>query len=225
MLTELIIEQCKEKRENRIEARKEQKEIFRTRPEMSIIDYKNYIARVGYGIKRKCDIELFVARIENITITGQMKQDVVYAHYRKEDFNLDEWCCVVYTFKNVGKTAASSLDIICNYQKYICIFPCDRAQYWVADNALNYWYCYDKKIRVGETITVKFCYHKDRIITGMISPIISVCMEDDNGRYWTQPLFAPTDKVYDSRLISYKEYREKINTHKAEECFKKPWLW
>lgn len=50
-------------------------------------------------------------------------------------------------------------------------------------------------------------------------------MIDDNGRYWTQPLFAPQDKIYDSRMISPKEYIEQTRTTLAEECFKKPWLW
>ena len=78
---------------------------------------------------------------------------------------------------------------------------------------------------IGDTVKVKFCYNKECVIGGMFSAIMSIIMEDDNGRYWSQPLFAPENKIYDSRLISYQEYRNQINTDIAEECFKKPWLW
>lgn len=225
LLVTLIVERHKERRTDRIEADREKKEIFQTRPEIAVTECKDYLARVGYGIKQKCDIELFVAQIERVTTTGEKRHDVVYAHYSEGDFNPDEWCCVIYKFENRGKTDISSLDIICNYKKDTCIFPCDSAQRRAAANVLSYWYCYDKKIRIGETISVKLCYHKDRILLGMFSAIMSVAMEDDNGRYWVQPLFAPTNKIYSSRQISYKEYREEICADIAEECFKKPWLW
>ncbi len=224
-LLTLLLDKRKERREDKLEARKERNEIFRNRPEMAISDYKNYISRSGYGIKQKCDIELFVAHIEKTTISGTKKNDIVYAHYREEDFNNKDWCCVIYTFKNAGKTDISSLDIICNFKKDTCIFEVESATRFASGNVLNYWYCYDKKIRVGETVTIKFCYHKERVLAGPISAVMSISMEDDNGRYWTQPLFAPLDKLYDSRQYSHKQYREDIQTEIAEECFKKPWLW
>ena len=85
--------------------------------------------------------------------------------------------------------------------------------------------CFDKKIRVGETITVKFCYHKERIINGTLSAIMSIGLEDCNGRHWMQPLFAPTEKIYDSRMVSYKDYISEVRVDAAIECFKNPMLW
>ncbi len=107
LLINLIIERRREKHSVSIEARKEEKEILKTRPELAVVDYKNHLSRVGYGIKQKCDMELFVARIENVTTTGTKRQDFVYAHYREEDFDPDEWCCVIYKFENKGKTDIS----------------------------------------------------------------------------------------------------------------------
>ena len=149
----------------------------------------------------------------------------INAHYKEEHLNSDEWCCVIYTFKNAGKTDISSMDIIWHFQQSSCIFPADETRQWAEGNLLNYAYCYDKKIRVGDTVSMKVCYHKDAIIPGLISATISIGMIDDNGRYWTQPLFAPQDKLYDSRAISPKDYIEQTRTDMAEECFKKPWLW
>lgn len=225
MITTLILDRRKEKREDRIEARKTKEEVYRNRPEMDIVDFKNYLSRPGYGIKQKCDIELFVANIENVTTTGQKKKDVVYAHYREEDLNEAEWCCVIYTFKNAGQTDVSTLDIICNAKKNTSIFPCSMVKVLASNKTLNYRFCYDKKIRIGEIVTVKFCYHKERIGQGIFSAPMSIGLEDDYGRRWMQPLFTPADKVYDSRQVPYKEYREELLTDSAEECFKKPWLW
>lgn len=225
LLVNLIVERRREKHADGIESRKEKKEILQTRPEMAIVDYKDYLMRAGYGIQQKCDVELFVARIENVMTTGTKRQDVVCAHYREEDFNPDEWCCVIYKFENKGKTDISLLDIICNYKKDTCIFLCDAAQSMAANHMLNYSYCYDKKIRIGETITIKFCFHKDRVLAGMLSATMAIGMEDDNNRHWIQPLFVPDEKIYDSEQTSYQEYREQVLADMAEECFKKPWLW
>ena len=51
-----------------------QREIFENRPEMSIVEYKDYLSRPGYGIKQKCDIELFVAQIDRVTVENNGKK-------------------------------------------------------------------------------------------------------------------------------------------------------
>lgn len=225
LLTTLALDKRKEKREDRLEAKKLQREAFQNRPEMQIVDFKDYIVRTGYGVKQKCDIELFVAHIETVTVEGKKKRAIVHAHYKEEHLNPDEWCCVIYALKNSGKTDISTTDIIWHFQQSSCIFPATEARQWAEGNLLNYSYCYDKKIRVGESISLRICYHKDSVIPGMFSAPVSFGMIDDNGRYWTQPLFAPQNKIYDSRAISPKEYIEQTRTILAEECFKKPWLW
>ena len=224
-ITTMAVEKRKELREDMAEARKARNEAIQNRPEMEIVEYKDYIKRTGYGVKQKCDIEVMVAHIEDVTVTGNKKSKRVEAQYRAEDFNPDDWCCVIYTLKNAGKTAISALDIICNHKKDTCIFSCDNCISWAANHLLNYSVCYDKKIRPGEAVTIKFCYHKDRIITGMWSPLMSIGMEDDNGRYWMQPLFAPTEKIYDSRMVTYKDYITEVRSDAAIECFKNPMLW
>ena len=103
LLTTLALDKRKEKREDRLEAKKLQREAFQNRPEMQIVDFKDYIVRTGYGVKQKCDIELFVAHIETVTVEGKKKRAIVRAHYKEEHLNPDEWCCVMYTLKNSGK--------------------------------------------------------------------------------------------------------------------------
>lgn len=219
-LITLLIEHYKEKHKNKIEFSRKMEEAFKNRPEIEIVNYKNYFSRVGYGIKQKTDIEAFVAPIKNITVTGDGKNAQVNAHYFKDDFDATNWCCVIYTFKNAGKTNISTLDIISCNQKSTCIFTCGSARKWAEKNLLNYNICYDKKIRVNDTLTVKLCYHKDSIIDGRWAASIDIGMIDDNGLHWTQPLFAPANKVYDSHYISAKNYMQQIRVDIAEEYFK-----
>lgn len=207
-----------------------QREIFENRPEMSIVEYKDYLSRPGYGIKQKCDIELFVAQIDRVTVEnngkkGRKKKEWVIAHFNTEDKNTDQWACVIYTFRNVGKTDISATDVISRYQKETCIFPCELAGEYMVQGVLNYSCCHDRKIRVGETVSVKLCYHKERVTTGMFSANMSIGMQDDHGRYWQQPLFAPTDKVYDSRQVRGDRYMDDLRPDTAIECFKNLGLW
>lgn len=62
-------------------------------------------------------------------------------------------------------------------------------------------------------------------LSGMMSSIMFMCLEDCNNRFWNQPLFAPNNKIYDSYEITYKEYKDEYLPDSAIECFKKPWLW
>lgn len=122
-----------------------QEEIHHSRPKFDITEYKDYLSRTNYGIKKPCDIELFVAHIQSVSVRGKKKDPIVDAYYKSEHFNPEEWCCVIYTHKNAGKTDVSSLDIICNYMKDTCIFPVDRASWYADNHLLNYSECYDKK--------------------------------------------------------------------------------
>ena len=220
-----ISDKRKEKREDSIESRKLKREAFRTRPEMTIVEYKNYLSREGYGVKQKCDLDIFVAKIDDISIEGDKKRKEVLAHFDKNKFNQDEWCCVIYSFKNVGETAISLFNVICNTQKVLCLFPVSDASELGLNNCLNYCCSFDKKIRQNEKVTVKLCYHKDQVPYSVISAYISLGMIDENGRHWMQPLFAPEEKIYDSRPVSAKFYNESMSTEIAEECFKNPVMW
>lgn len=209
------LEVRKERREDEKDRIREQKETYEKRPEMEIVEFKDYLSRPGYGIKQKCDIELFVAHIDHVTIKengkkGKKQKQRVIAHYNPEDKDAGQWCCVIYTIKNMGKTDVSTTDIICTHIEDTCIFPCSYAPEFMEVGALIYSECYDRKIRSGETVTLKLCYHKERVITGLISAIITIGMQDDNGNYWQQPLFAPYNRVYGSKQVSWDSYRNDL---------------
>ena len=221
----ILSDKRKEKREDRLEEKKQNREAFQNRPEMTIVEYKDYISRVGYGVKQPANIDVFVAHISKTSIVGDKRHSSVLTFYEDKSLNIDEWCCVLYTLKNTGKTDISTFYLFSNFQQTTCIFPSSEARQYADANMLNYSYCYDKKIHAGETVSVKICYHKECIVPGLFSAPMSIGMVDDNGKYWTQPLFSPQDRIYDSRRSSLAEFNEMIRTTTAEECFKKPWLW
>ena len=138
---------------------------------------------------------------------------------------------MIYTLKNVGKTDIASLDVICNIPKDTSFFPTnnsledDMLYKWVANNLINYSVGGNQKIRVGETITIKVCYHKDRIIYGSIGPVATLGIIDVNGNCWAQGFNIPYDYVDYSHQISNLDLKELCNIDKAIECFKNPWLW
>lgn len=216
----LVLDLLREKRKDKKDKLKLRKKIYNNRPEFKIVEYKDYITRKGYGIKQQCDLNVFVACIDNVVVN-----DDVIVQFEKKDFNEKEWCSVIYTFENIGKTDISHLYIIGTHQRNAVIYDMKCAKEMSEKGIVNYSQPLDKKIRQGEKFTLKICYHNERIYSGMISAAFCIGIADCNGRYWVQPLFAPHDKLYDSYAISYKDFREEILPDKAIECFKRPWLW
>lgn len=216
-----FLDRRKERREDKREKEKDKKEIYDNRPELEIIDYKNYICRPGFGIRNEYDINIFMTKIGSVSVD----YETVEVHYNKDYFNEEEWCCVVYTFRNIGKTDIQCINPICVYKKDTILCSVSVAQEVLKHGLLSYGVWYDHKIRVGEVFTMKICYHTECIMTGMISSNMIMGIEDCNKRCWIQPLFAPYNKIYDTCRVSKEEYKELLLPDKAIECFKKPWLW
>lgn len=221
LLLEIRREHRQDKKEKKKELEKNKKESYENRPELEIVDYKNYTNRPGYRIKKQFDINIFLTKIKNVSVEG----DLVNIHYNKELFEQDNWCCVIYMFKNIGKTDIRCINPICTYQKDTILCNVDSAEMIAEYGMLSYSSYYDKKVRVGEEVTMKVCYHKDCIVTGNFSAIMDMGFEDSKGRHWLQPLFAPHDKIYDAYGVSCKAYEDNLRADSAYECFVKPWLW
>ena len=217
----LLLDKRKERREDKKEKQNEKKKIYEERPELQIIEYKEYLNRPGNKLKKECDINVFMTKIEKVSI----EDDIVIAHYNKEYFNEEEWCCVIYEFKNAGKTDIRCVSPICTYKKDTMLCSVYSAQMILEHGFLSYSTLYDTKIRAGESFTMRVCYHKDCIMTGMLSANMVMGIEDCNNRFWRQPLFAPNNKIYETHRITYKEYKDDFLPDAAIECFKKPWLW
>ncbi len=183
----------------------------------------DYFDKPGVNIEDKTsNLEIFVLPIDGIKV----EDDHVIAQYDKDMLNKEDWICREYILKNVGKTSVYEIDLICNAKKTTCIFDVHMMNEGTFNfGVLNYSEMYDRRVGPDETFKLKLCYNKDRIISGTFSAMFELGMRDDNGDYWFQPFFAPDDKLYESRNVSYKEYRVKSRADIAIECFKKPYMW
>lgn len=201
-------------RGRRKEKQEEEQRIRDNRPELKIVDYKEYLNGSKRKVKEECDINLFVTMIDSVSGAG----DDVSIHYNKEYFNEKEWCCIIYKFKNVGKTDIRCVKPI-SVHKNIALFNANMAKEYLKHQMLSCSTLYDKKTYIGDTFTMKICYHQACILEGMVSANMVMAMEDSNGRFWEQPLFAPRDKIYESKQITYKEYKGLSSIEKRYEKF------
>lgn len=147
---------------------------------------------------------MFVAPIENVSVID----DKVVATYKPEISNVQEWVCVVYKLKNVGKIDIICLNVIDNNSRNTILCDVDSVEYYIENGLLNYSECYNHIIRVGETVSLRICYHKDCIVSGIFAASFTIGMEDRNGRYWTQGLFAPKKRYMKHILLNPKNTKK-----------------
>ena len=94
------------------------------------------------------------------------------------------------------------------------------------NHLLNYSVILDKSIKPQETIKIKICYVTDRIIESNIgSAPISIWLVDSNNNWWEQPLFSPSNRIYNVTRTSYKKWRDSTDITTAIKCFIDPMLW
>lgn len=193
--------------------RQEEQEIWRTRPELEVVDVQRQnVAELADG--RPFDAEGFFARVESL----EWRNGVPYATYRQDDFDAKNWRGVVFTLRNVGKT-----DI-----KQLCIANAEKREYslfssrWTypADKTLGLHYCFEieKPIRVGETITLALRCRQTSRLPGVY--LFSVVPIDQNrDRYWRQFLSTWEECATDSEEIFYDEYLDETNVERAAKLY------
>lgn len=218
-----IFDRKKEGREEKKAMLAKIEEQRKNRPEFLITSMKDSFNRPGTCIdSHACDMEVFVANIKEVNV----EEGIVFVEYDESILDKKSWVSRQYTLQNVGKTVVYEVAIISHYKRNTCIFNAKTInERFINDGILNYFELLDKRIAPGESFTLKLCYSKDKVITGFLTAIFEIGMRDDNGIYWVQPFFAPEDKLYESRKITYQEYREAILPDNAIECFRKPYLW
>lgn len=217
LIVSLILEKKKEKCEDSLKEKSRKQEMHQNRPELQIIKYEEYLNPAGYGFNKDCEIDVFLAHITDVEIVEGKKHRIVSARYDDDNNNREGWCCVIYTLKNAGKTNISSLYLIDNLRNDTSLFPSNNIEHCIKHGLLHHIECYDTKIHVDETVKLRICYYKTRIITSLCTASLSFVIEDDNGNYWLQPLFAPRDKLYDSKAISHMRFYEMMNDNEQRD--------
>lgn len=111
--------------------------------------------------------------------------------------------------------------------KNLSLVELERKEFYIKENLLNYevW-SHKRYIKQGQTLKIRIYYIKEQVmISNFGTPILTVWLNDVNGRFWSQLLASPSSQIEISHYRKYSEFREDINIDKAIECFKKPYLW
>lgn len=191
----------------------ELKRINDERPRLEIVSFKE---NQPYVASTKSDLDVLVLRIESVNIRENTPEFI----YDEKALDLNNLITFDYELKNIGLTEIDNITIGCNYQRDTMITDVNHRDPIINHRYLSYdATCRKRFIKSGDQFTLRVCYLKDKVINGALSASLSIYMEDINGRVWQQPLFAPTNETGDSNAISYKQFKDSIDTNLAENCF------
>lgn len=211
----------KKTRQEELKRQKEKEEqLFENRPRLEIMGYKKLSK---YSISRKADINVLLCSIKDYK-----NESRAMFYYDTEVVEPEKWVSVEYTLKNIGHTEISHMYFSTNLPKNTSLFGVETRENEMCyeNNLLNYSVILDKSVKPKESIKLKICYIDEKIVLSNIgSATITIWMVDEKNNWWSQPLFAPENKIYNSKRSSHKEWKDYTDESKAIECFKNPMLW
>ena len=203
-----------------LKRQKKEEQLFENRPCLEIMGY-NKLSK--YSAAKKVDISLLLCGIEDYKNKGR-----AMFYYDPKVIESENWVSVEYTLKNIGHTEISHIYFSTNLPKNTSLFGIENKENEMCyeNNFLNYSVILDKSVKPRESIKLKICYIDEKIILSNIgSATITIWMVDEKNNWWSQPLFAPENKIYNSKRSSHKEWKDYTDESKAIECFDNPMLW
>ena len=210
------------RKQGRIELQKQKEELQKQYEERPRLELKKFKDLEHGKIQSKCDCECLLLNIEKI----EDDNGHFLFYYDDKALDLNNLCCVEYIFINTGKTEIDSICVVSTHPRTTSMIELDKRNYLFDYKTINYESWSSKRfIKPGESVSVKICYVKDKVMVSPISAVAAIYMEDINGHLWHQPLFCPTDEMENSNRANYKEFRDNKNVGLALDCFKDPSLW
>lgn len=213
-------ENKKARREELKQQKEKEEQLFENRPRLEIMGYKKLSK---YSISRKADISVLLCGIKDYK-----NENRAMFYYDTEVVEPEKWVSVEYTLKNIGHTEISHMYFSTNLPKNTSLFGIENGENEMCyeNNLLNYSVILDKSVKPRESIKLRVCYIDEKIIvSNMGNATITIWMIDEKNHWWSQPLFAPENKIYNSKRSSHKEWKDYTDESKAIECFKNPMLW
>ena len=215
----LFVENKKQKHQDALARKEELQKQYEERPRLELKQFKD----LEHGkISSKCDCECILLNIESIT-----ENDGIFLFsYDEKALDLENLVCVEYLFKNTGKTEIDSICVVSTHPRTTSMIELEKRSFLINYKTLCY-EAWSKKrfIKPGESVSIKVCYVKDKVMISPISACAVIYMEDINGHLWHQPLFCPTNEMENSNRANYKEFKDNKDIRLALDCFKDPSLW
>lgn len=221
VLMTIRYENKKEIREEIRRQKEKEEQQFENRPRFDIVAYSNMRK---YSEGQQADLSVLLCPIEKY----EKNDGRSMFYYPPEIVDSQKWSSVKYTLKNIGHTEISHLFVSTNLPKNTALFENNKGEnkLYYENHLLNYSVILDKAIKPKESIKLKVCYIDEQVVVSSIGRApITIWLIDERGNWWSQPLFAPANKIYDCKRTSSKEWKDTTDEEKAIECFEKPYLW
>ena len=204
------------------EIKEESKKVEETKPRLEIIKHTNIKKSPEYN-KREIGCCALFLKIIDYKCSGSRVQ----FYYDEQALEINNLVYVEYILKNIGQTEIMDICLSTNLPKNTSLLELDDREFYIRDKLLNYNVFSNKKyIKPGDSIKVRVYYINDKIIDSIIgSATITVWLSDVNGRYWSQSLFCPDNKIGLPYLSNYREFKEYTSVETAIKCFINPYLW
>ena len=219
VLMTIAYEKSKYAKEERRHLKEKEEEQIKARPRLEIQKYFDFDDEKVLD----SDLEVVMARIKDFKIIGR-----ACFEYNSDIINRDKWISVDYILKNIGATEIDHLYLITNLPKNTSIFNASNNEY-ISDyknKFLNYSVILEKTIKPQQTVKIRVSYVADEVMVSNLGGApISIWLMDINKNVWSQDLFAPQNKIYNSEKRDHKAFREYTDTTTAIECFKNPMMW
>lgn len=201
---------------------KDLKEEFDNRPRLEIVLTKKNIEGKAKSTS-KPSVNCLVVPIKNYREEGRTQ----LFDYDERVIKKDEWVYIEFKLKNEGKCIIDHLYVTWNSAKNTSMFDVNNDEYlgFISNNMLNYRVMFEESVKPGQEFSLRFNFHKDFIMYGLISAEASIWMFDEYKNIWEQPLFVHRNTIYDAQRATYTDFKSMTDTKDALECFKNPYLW
>ena len=197
---------------------KEKEELtFANRPRLEIIGCEKF---EQYSEEKKADACILLCEIK------EHKNGMFY--YDTSVTKPENWSYVEYTLRNTGNTEIDHIYFSTNFLKTTSLFNVLNGQNVLCykNHFLNYSVILEKNIKPQQSVCVRVCYIKDKVLVPILDfATITIWMIDEKNNWWSQSLFAPEDKLYNSTPKTHTDWKKNTSIETALRCFEDPTLW
>ena len=200
--------------------KEKEEQLFENRPRLEIMGYKKL---TKYSSQKTADACILLCSIKEYKNEGR-----AMFYYDESIIKPENWVCVEYTLRNTGHTEIDHIYFSTNLPKNTALFDVLNEENVTCyeNNILNYSVIFEKTIKPQQTVVVRVCYIRDKIVVSNTgSAPITIWMIDEKKNWWSQPLFAPDNKICNSTKASHKEWKDYTSVETAIKCFENPMLW
>ena len=215
----LYIERHKQSRQDLQRTKDELQKQYDVRPRLELKQFKD----IEHGkVQSKSDCSCILLNFEEI----KKENGRFLFLYDERGLDLNNLCCVEYDFINIGKTEIDSICVVSTHQRTTSMIELEKRDFLIKNKTICYEAWSNKRfIKPGETVSIKVCYIKNKVMMSPISASAAIYMEDINGYWWHQPLFCPTNEMENSNRTNYKEFRDNKDIRLVLDYFEDPSLW